>query len=225
MEFKKKKKSFFYPVAYKKPNSLISEQYRNIRTNILFASANKKIRSLVITSANAGEGKTMTVVNIAIMFAKQGKKVLLVDADLRNPNLHYVLHQENIFGLSNILLQDSHVEECVKNTYIENLSFLSSGSTSSNPAELLGSNMMYEFLSKAYINYDFVMFDTPPALGFADVKLLTNQCDASVLVVRSGKTEKKTALKAKELLNKSNGRLLGAILNDKQERNIDYYYE
>ena len=68
--------------------------------------------------------------------------------------------------------------------------FLSSGSTSSNPAELLGSNMMYEFLSKAYINYDFVMFDTPPALGFADVKLLTNQCDASVLVVRSGKTEK-----------------------------------
>ncbi|MDM5157377.1 CpsD/CapB family tyrosine-protein kinase [Bacillus sp. DX1.1] len=211
-------------IAYEQPKSSVSEQYRNIRTNIEFASVDKKIRSLIITSANPSEGKTTTVANIAIVFAQQGKKVLLVDADLRKPTLHQMLQMDNLFGLTNVLTRSKTLETCVKKTQIGSLDFLPCGPIPPNPAELLGASSMKELLSEAYGMYDLIIFDTPPILPVTDAQIMANQCDASVLVVRSGETEKDTGLKAKQVLGGAKGKLLGVILNDKEQTGSEYYY-
>lgn len=211
-------------IAYEQPKSSVSEQYRNIRTNIEFASVDKKIRSLIVTSANSSEGKTTTAANIAVVFAQQGKKVLLVDADLRKPTLHQMLQVENVFGLTSVLTRSKTLETCVKKTQIGSLDFLPCGPIPPNPAELLGASSMKELLSEAYGMYDFVIFDTSPILPVTDAQIMANQCDASVLVIRSGSTEKEAALKAKQALDSAKGKLLGIILNDKEQNGSDYYY-
>ncbi|WP_439740583.1 CpsD/CapB family tyrosine-protein kinase [Bacillus pseudomycoides] len=211
-------------IAYEQPKSFVSEQYRNVRTNIEFASVDKKIRSLIVTSANSSEGKTTTAANIAIVFAQQGKKVLLIDADLRKPALHQMLQVENVFGLTSVLTRSKTLETCVENTKIRNLNFLPCGPIPPNPAELLGSNSMKDLLSEAYGMYDLVIFDTSPILPVTDAQVMANQCDASVLVVRSGSTEKDTAIKAKQALDGAKGTLIGVILNDKEQTGSEYYY-
>ncbi|WP_459501931.1 CpsD/CapB family tyrosine-protein kinase [Bacillus sp. C1] len=211
-------------IAYEQPKSSVSEQYRNVRTNIEFASVDKKIRSLVVTSANSSEGKTTTAANIAIVFAQQGKKVLLIDADLRKPALHQMLQAENIFGLTSVLTRNKTLETCVTNTQIRNLSFLPCGPIPPNPAELLGANSMKALLSEIYGMYDLVIFDTSPILPVTDAQVMANQCDASVLVIRSGATEKDAALKAKQALDSAKATLLGVILNDKEQNGSEYYY-
>lgn len=211
-------------IAYEQPKSSVSEQYRNVRTNIEFASVDKKIRSLIVTSANSSEGKTTTAANIAIVFAQQGKKVLLIDADLRKPALHQMLQVENVFGLTNVLTRSKTLETCVANTQIRNLNFLPCGPIPPNPAELLGANSMKDLLSEAYGMYDLVIFDTSPILPVTDAQVMANQCDASVLVVRSSSTEKDAALKAKQALDSAQGKLLGVVLNDKEQNGSEYYY-
>ncbi|MEN1937260.1 CpsD/CapB family tyrosine-protein kinase [Paenibacillus sp. 102] len=211
-------------IAYEQPKSSVSEQYRNIRTNIEFASVDKKIRSLIVTSANSSEGKTTTAANLAVVFAQQGKKVLLVDSDLRKPALHQMLQVENVFGLTSVLTRSKTLETCVKKTQIGSLDFLPCGPIPPNPAELLGASSMKELLSEAYGMYDFVIFDTSPILPVTDAQIMANQCDASVLVIRSGSTEKEVALKAKQALDSAKGTLLGVVLNDKEQNGSEYYY-
>lgn len=211
-------------IAYHQPKSPISEQYRNIRTNIEFASVDRKIHSLMVTSANPSEGKTTTTSNIAVVFAQQGKRVLLVDADLRKPATHQMFQVENIFGLTNVLTAGERLEKCIQKTAVDKLDFLPSGPIPPNPAELLGSNAMKELLSQTYSLYDLVIFDLPPILPVTDAQIMANQCDASVLVVRSEQTEKEAALKAKTLLESAKGKLLGVVLNDREREHSLYYY-
>ncbi|PFA34898.1 tyrosine protein kinase [Bacillus cereus] len=211
-------------IAYEQPKSSVSEQYRNIRTNIEFASVDKKIRSLIVTSANPSEGKTTTAANVAIVFAQQGKKVLLIDADLRKPAIHQMMQVDNMFGLTSVLTRSKTLETCVKQTQVGNLTFLPCGPIPPNPAELLGASSMKDLLSEAYSTYDLVIFDTSPILPVTDAQIMANQCDASVLVIRSGATEKEAALKAKQALDSAKGTLLGVILNDKEQNGSDYYY-
>ncbi|PFA18419.1 tyrosine protein kinase [Bacillus cereus] len=211
-------------IAYEQPKSSVSEQYRNIRTNIEFASVDKKIRSLIVTSANSSEGKTTTAANLAVVFAQQGKKVLLIDADLRKPALHQMLQIDNMFGLTSVLTRSKTLEACVKKTQIGSLDFLPCGPIPPNPAELLGASSMKDLLSEAYGTYDLVVFDTSPILPVTDAQIMANQCDASVLVIRSGATEKEAALKAKQALDSAQGKLLGVVLNDKEQNGSEYYY-
>lgn len=212
------------PIVYEQPRSSVAEQYRNIRTSIEFTSVDKQIRSLMFTSANASEGKTTTAVNIAIAFAQQGKKVLLIDADLRKPVLHQMMQVDNTFGLTNVLTRSKNLETCVRHTKIENLEVLPCGPIPPNPSELLGARSMKDLLSEAYGTYDLLIFDTAPILLVTDAKIMANQCDASVLVIRSGVTEKGSALKGKKELDSAEGKLLGAILNDKETQGEEYYY-
>ncbi|MDP7978337.1 CpsD/CapB family tyrosine-protein kinase [Bacillus sp. WLY-B-L8] len=211
-------------IAYQQPKSPISEQYRNIRTNIEFASVDRKIHSLMVTSANPSEGKTTTTANIAVVFAQQGKRVLLVDADLRKPATHQMFQVDNIFGLTNVLTAGERLETCIQKTAVDKLDFLPSGPIPPNPAELLGSKAMKELFSQTYSLYDLVIFDLPPILPVTDAQIMASQCDASVLVVRSEQTEKEAALKAKTLLESAKGKLLGVVLNDREREQSLYYY-
>jgi protein-tyrosine kinase len=206
------------------PKSPISEQYRTIRTNIQFSFVDQTMRSLIVTSPGPGEGKSTTTANLAVTFAQQGKKVLLIDADMRKPTVHYTFRLNNIIGLTNVLTQSSNLHSAYQETEIENLFVLTSGPIPPNPAELLGSKAMEKFLEEVYNQFDLVIFDTPPVLAVTDAQILANKCDGTVLVVSSGKTEIEAAVKAKELLLSANGKLLGVVLNKKKQKQGQYYY-
>lgn len=206
------------------PKSPISEQYRTIRTNIQFSVADRPLRSIMVTSSAPAEGKSTTVANLAVVFAQQGKKVLLIDADLRKPTAHYTFRKDNYIGLTNVLTKQATLQTAVKETDVENLFVLTSGPIPPNPAELLGSAAMEELLAEAYDQFNVVLFDTPPVLAVTDAQILANQCDGTILVVHSGKTDIEAAQKAKELLLAAKGKLLGVVLNQKKQKESSYYY-
>ncbi|EEL48462.1 hypothetical protein bcere0022_43250 [Bacillus cereus Rock3-44] len=129
-----------------------------------------------------------------------------------------------MFGLTSVLTRSKTLEACVKKTQIGSLDFLPCGPIPPNPAELLGASSMKDLLSEAYGTYDLVVFDTSPILPVTDAQIMANQCDASVLVIRSGATEKEAALKAKQALDSAQGKLLGVVLNDKEQNGSEYYY-
>lgn len=229
LAFKKEKKTkvsdFKRKLVVKNdPKSPVSEQYRTIRTNIQFSQIDNEIRTLMVTSSGPGEGKSTTVANLATVFAQQGNKVLLVDADMRKPTVHYTFSITNTFGLTTVLTKQSDLDDAVTQIDTSNLYVLSCGPIPPNPSELLSSRAMDEFLETALNVYDLVIFDTPPVLVVTDAQLLANKCDGTVLVVSSGFTEKENAVKAKEQLTTSKAKLLGVILNNKKQEQSQYYY-
>ncbi|WP_243293030.1 CpsD/CapB family tyrosine-protein kinase [Bacillus sp. FJAT-47783] len=219
--FKRNERSI---ITAHQPKSPVSEQYRTIRTNIQFSSVDQDIRSILVTSAGPGEGKSTTTANLAVVFAQQGKRVLLIDADLRKPTVHYTFRVENIYGLTNVLTKQASLQEAIQRCEVDNLDILTSGPIPPNPAELLSSKQMHELLEELYAIYDLVIFDTPPILAVADAQILTNHVDGSILVAWSGKTEQEPAQKAKEALSAGKGKLLGVVLNGKKHKDTQYYY-
>lgn len=204
--------------------SPISEQYRTIRTNIQYSSIDQDVKSLMVTSTGPGEGKSTTVANLAVVFAQQGKRVLLVDADLRKPTVHYTFNQTNTFGLTSVLTKQMTLEKAVSDTEEKNLYVLTSGPIPPNPAELLSSRAMEQFFHDTQDLFDIILFDTPPVLAVTDAQILANKCEGTILVVSSGKTEKELVVKAKELLDSAQSKLLGVVLNNKKLQNNNYYY-
>ncbi|AQQ54217.1 CpsD/CapB family tyrosine-protein kinase [Planococcus lenghuensis] len=211
-------------IANSNPKSYVSEQYRTVRTNISFSSADKEVSTLLVTSAVPGEGKSTTSANLAVVFAQSGKRVLLVDGDMRKPTSHYTFHVNNAIGLSNLLTRQANMEDAIRRTNIENLDLITSGPIPPNPAELLASRTMDAVLQELLSGYDLVIFDAPPVLSVTDAQILANKCEGTILVVNSGATEKENALKAKEAIQKTNGRILGTVLNNfKFEKENGYY--
>lgn len=209
------------------PKSPISEQYRTIRTNIQFSSVDKDVQTIMVTSANPGEGKSTTSANLAVVFSQQGKKTLLIDADMRKPTVHYTFSITNTIGLTNVLTRKMKLMDAINETEDKNLFVLSSGPIPPNPAELLGSNMMKLVIEELKREFDVIIFDTPPILAVTDAQVIANHCDGTVLVVSSGRTEIEKAQKAKEILVNTGSKLLGAVLNQKKvnkETHYDYYY-
>jgi protein-tyrosine kinase len=212
-------------IAKKDPKSPITEQYRTIRTNIQYASVDQAIRSIVVTSTGPMEGKSTTTANLAVVFAQQGKKTLLIDADLRKPTAHYTFQLPNTFGLTSVLTKQVELVDAVHMTDVENLFVLTSGPIPPNPAELLASVSMEYLLKEAYNLYDFILFDTPPVLTVTDAQVLANLADGSILVTSSGTTDRDGAIKAKEILTSAQAKLLGAVLNNKKaDKDTHYYY-
>src|SRR6478736_6102065 len=211
-------------LAHNSPKDPVAEQYRTIRTNIQFSDTDQGIKSIVLTSTGPGEGKSTTASNLATVYAQQGLRVLLIDADLRKPTAQYTFRLENHIGLTNVLTRQSTLTQAVQESEIPHLSVLTSGPIPPNPSELLASAQMAELLKEMKKQFDMVIFDTPPILAVADAQILANQLDASILVVSSGKTEKAAALKAKELLVHAKSKLLGAVLNNRKADSGNYYY-
>ncbi|MGM0877132.1 MAG: CpsD/CapB family tyrosine-protein kinase [Bacillota bacterium] len=211
-------------ITLEHPKFHVSEQYRTIRTNIQFSSIDKEVNSLVVVSPNAGEGKSTTAANIAVVFAQQGKKVLLVDVDLRKPTVHYTFQLENFVGFTNVFTKQVKLEDAIKPTKEENLFVLTSGPIPPNPSEMLASSTMKEFLATIQDKYDLVVFDAPPVTAVTDGVVLANQVDGVLLVVRSGETDIKTIKKSKNLLANVNAKLLGVVLNGMERESTPYYY-
>jgi capsular exopolysaccharide synthesis family protein len=211
-------------IANLDPKSPISEQYRTIRTNIQYSSVDKEIKTLMVTSSGPAEGKSTTVANLAVVFAQLGKKVLLVDADLRKPTVHRTFGVNNLFGFTTVLTKQATLGSTVLETDEKDLYILTSGPVPPNPAELISSKSMEQFIEEAKEQFDYVLFDTPPLLAVADPQILANKVDGSIYVVFSGKTEIDQAKKAKELLENAQSKLVGVVLNHKELKNNEYYY-
>ncbi|RZT21367.1 capsular exopolysaccharide synthesis family protein [Fictibacillus sp. BK138] len=211
-------------ITHNNPKSPISEQYRTIRTNIQFASVDKEFKTLMITSSGPGEGKSTTAANLAVVLAQQGKKVLLIDGDLRKPTVHYTFNVSNIYGVTNVLTRQRSLKEAVVATKIPDIDVLPSGPVPPNPSELINSNSMDQLIEEASSLYDYVLFDTPPIMAVTDGQLLANRVDGVILVISSGKTEVEAAIKSKELLLHANAKILGTVLNGKDVSNDNYYY-
>lgn len=206
------------------PRSPISEQYRTIRTNLQFSAVDDQLQTMLITSAGPSEGKSMTTANLAVVYAQQGKRVLLIDADMRKPTIHYTFRLDNLKGLSNVLVGDMSLTHAINPSDVDNLDLITCGPIPPNPSELLASKKMQQMMEEAKQTYDMIIFDTPPVLAVADAQILADLCDGSILVVRSKQTVHEAAQKAIELLKPAKAKVLGTILNDRNKKEANYYY-
>ncbi|HWK88507.1 MAG TPA: polysaccharide biosynthesis tyrosine autokinase [Longimicrobium sp.] len=195
-----------------------AEAYRTLRTNLIFSQATGRLKVLVVTSAVPGEGKSTTVSNLAAAFAQQGMRVLLVDCDLRRARQHSIFAMPREPGLTQLVLGHAPLAEVARPTAVENLFLLAAGTLPPNPAELLGSERMQEVTQELREAFDLVVFDTPPVLAAADGAILAAGADGVVLVVRAGRTARGAAQQALRQLTSVGGRVLGAVLNDPDER-------
>jgi non-specific protein-tyrosine kinase len=192
------------------------ESYRLIRTNIQFASIDNPIKSFLLTSANPGEGKSTTAANLSVVMAQADYKTIIVDADLRRPTLHKVFQLPNLGGLTDLLFasdDELDIEAYLKNTGVDNLSVITSGSLPPNASEILGSKRMKALLEKLEEMADVVIFDTPPVLPVTDATVLSRWVDGVIMVVRGKSTRRDAARQAVDRLNQVNANWLGAILN------------
>jgi capsular exopolysaccharide synthesis family protein len=220
---KNKIKKTIQLIAHSHPMLPITEQYRLVRTNILFSSVDKEIKSIMVTSPEPSDGKSTTAANLAIVFARQGKKVLLVDADLRKSSVHYTFNVSNIDGLTSALTKKISLYEAISNCFVPNLYILTSGPIPPNPSELLNSEAMEIIMNELNEMFDYIVYDTPPVLSVTDPQILANKCDGVVMVVASGKTGKDKAVKVKVLLEKAKSNLLGVVVNGVTTKKSEYY--
>jgi capsular exopolysaccharide synthesis family protein len=220
---KNKGKKNIHLTAHDLPKSPISEQYRLIRNNLYFSSVDKEIKTIVVTSPEPSDGKSTTSANLSIVLSQQGKQVLLIDADLRKPTVHFAFNVSNLDGLTSVLAKEISLEEAIIKSYIPNLDILPSGPIPPNPSELLGSKSMEMVMEDLRESYDYIVFDTPPILAVSDSQVMANKCDGVIMVVASGKTKRDRALKAKDLLEKANSSLLGVIVNGVESKHSNYY--
>jgi capsular exopolysaccharide synthesis family protein len=195
------------------PLSLMGEMYRSICTAIMFSKAEKPPRSILITSSQPNEGKTVTAINIAIMLAQSGKPVLLIDADLHGGRCHHLLDVDNGNGLSNILAGIEEVSPLIKKTRIKNLSLLSRGTLPPNPAALLGSDRMRRILDSLTPEFEFIVCDSAPLLPVSDTVLLSTMIDGVILVAKGHEVPGDVVRRARDRLNYVDAKILGVVLN------------
>jgi capsular exopolysaccharide synthesis family protein len=207
------------------PRSAFAEAYRSVRTALQFSTAAGAPKVLMLTSTSAGEGKSTSALSLAIHFAQAGKRVLLVDADLRNPSLHRTLEIENNQGLTNVLAGEEKAYAVTKPTMVPNLFIMPTGPLPPNPAELLSGAKMLALINLAAEKFDHVIIDGPPVLGLADALVLGNLAEATILVIEAGITRRGYAQGAIKRLRSSQTRLLGGILVKMDGHGSSYGYQ
>jgi len=216
-------------IVYTHPKSIISEAYRRLRTSIQFANLDKNLKTIMVTSSVAGEGKTTTLINLAVAMEQNHHKVLIMDCDLRKPKIHKYLGLLNNHGLSDMLLRGGDQQEYIQHHNELNLDILTSGRIPSNPSELLNSMLMKDLVKELSEKYDYILVDSPPVLPVADSVIMSGYIDGIIMVVAYGKVDKEIAKRSKEMLTDVNANILGAVLNKIEIKNVkayksNYYY-
>ncbi len=202
-------------VTLSNPRSPVSEAYRTLRTNLEFFSLDEPIRTLVVTSPGAEEGKSTVLANLAVALAQGGKRVILVDCDLRRPTQHTLFGLDNATGLTTMMLDEAaQADPPLRETPVDGLRVLTAGPPPPNPAELLGSRRMKETLAALLKKADVLLFDAPPVLAVTDALVLAVRTDGVLLVVKAGGTTREHVQQAKERLERVNARIVGAVLNN-----------
>jgi capsular exopolysaccharide synthesis family protein len=216
-------------IAHEDPKSPISESYRSLRTNISYASPDKKIKSIVISSPQPEEGKSTTVANLAIAFAQLNKRTLLLDGDLRKPVQHNVFDLPRGPGLSEYLTgSNDDFSTLIRETSIKNLSLATAGSMTPNPSELLGSSRMVDLIGRLENEWDIILIDSPPIVAVTDSSMISAEIDALVMVVKAGQTERAAVDRALDTIANVRSPLIGVILNGASPETLagkySYYY-
>ena len=202
-----------------------AEAYRVLRTNILFAGRkSEKQTTFSVVSGGAGEGKTTTMFNLAVVFAQQGDRILIVDSDLRRPSMHRYLKVSNNIGLTNYLLGQVAIDEVIQTTELPSLHFIPSGKLPSSSMGILSSAKMKEFVLEMKGRYDYVFLDAPPIMGVSDASVLASMVDMCVLVVQYRKYPQLMTQRAKSMVTKVGGELVGVVLNNINISQDSYYY-
>jgi len=208
------------------PESPHAEAYRVLRTNVIFSRKDPKLNTLTVVSGGAGEGKSTTIFNLATVFAQNGQRVLVVDSDLRRPSLHKYLRISNSIGLTNFLLKQNTLEEVIQTTNQPNMDFLPSGRLPSSSLGILSSMQMKELIRDVKRRYDFVFFDSPPIMGVSDASILASEVDMVLQVIQYRRYPQPMTIRAKQMIEKVGGNLLGIVLNNinvSQDENYYYY--
>ncbi|MFA6618075.1 MAG: polysaccharide biosynthesis tyrosine autokinase, partial [Candidatus Neomarinimicrobiota bacterium] len=213
-------------ISHFKPRSPISEAFRSLRTNIELSLADKKIKSLVVTSGGAQEGKSTVISNLSITFAQLGMKVLLIDADMRKPTIYKLFSTPQKPGLANVITKRAKIEDAIFQTEIDNLDVIPAGTLPPNPSELLGSDYMREVFEELCKKYDKVFFDAPPLMAVTDAAILGSITDGVLLVTRAGVAQTEVVSHLRQEMSNSNIRIVGTVLNDVNTKNTSsgYYY-
>lgn len=215
-------------ISLKNPKSVVAEAFRTLRTNIQFSSLDNELKTIVVTSTQPGEGKSTVLVNLAVTMAQSGKKVVLLDCDLRKPTIHRKLGVPNKNGLTTLLSKEKSLQECLQLLNVPNLYIITSGPIPPNPAELLGSKRMKSLLQELKEHFDVILIDAPPVLAVTDSQILSTLTDGVLFVTSYGTTEKDAVVRAKELIEKVGGKILGVVLNkmpnDAKGSYTGYYY-
>jgi polysaccharide biosynthesis transport protein len=208
------------------PESPHAEAYRVLRTNLLFSRKDENWNTITVLSGGAGEGKTTTLFNLAVIFAQNGQRILVVDSDLRRPNVHRMLKGTNTIGLTDLLLNKQvTLDQVLQKTKLPTLDFLPSGKLPSSSMSILASPQMKEVIRELKRRYDFVFFDAPPLLGVSDASILASEVDMVVQVIQYRRYPTPMTLRAKQMIQKVGGNLMGLVLNNiNMSQDENYYY-
>jgi capsular exopolysaccharide synthesis family protein len=206
------------------PDSPHAESYRVLRTNILFSQKDPKMNTITVVSAGAGEGKSTTISNLATVFAQNGQRVLIVDSDLRRPSLHKRFNVSNSIGLTNYLLKQNSLEEVIQTTPVPTLDFMPSGKLPSSSMGVLSSTQMKELIRDLKRRYDYIFFDSPPIMGVSDASILASEVDMVLQVIQYRRYPQPLTIRAKQMIEKVGGNLLGIVLNNISMASDESYY-
>jgi capsular exopolysaccharide synthesis family protein len=208
------------------PESPHAEAYRVLRTNLMFGRKNEEWTTITVLSGGAGEGKTTTLFNLATVFAQNGQRILLVDSDLRRPSIHRMLRASNATGLTDLLLNKQvTLDQVILKTKLPTLDFLPSGKLPSSSMSILGSVQMKEIIRDLKRRYDFIFFDAPPLLGVSDASILASEMDMVLQVIQYRRYPTPMTLRAKQMIQKVGGNLMGLVLNNiNMSQDENYYY-
>lgn len=205
------------------PRSIEAESYRTLRTNIQYSCIDKEIKSIVVTSACPKEGKSTVAGNLAISFAQNGKKVIIIDCDLRKPTIHRKFNISNISGLSEVMIGKETLVNAIQE-YKSNLHILTSGKIPPNPAEMINSTTMSNLLEELREKYDIIIVDSAPLEAVTDGQILSAKVDGTIVVIKVGESKMELVKEAKNLLNKVGANIIGVVMNEVKKSKKDYYY-